>query len=153
MSDRTAENKDPALLKETVDQFEKVMSLERRLLQKSIEKLTAQLEELQADLSCREEALLVWERAIQTQVADNEKKLRLAKKQYESKPRASRPPAAGGGLDQITEGDEEEEEEEEEDEDPDVRALLPSARSVATLEEQLSAAFRQLQAMKNEARR
>ena len=42
---------------------------------------------------------------------------------YESKPRSSRPPAAGGGLDQITEGDEEEEEEDEEDDDPEVRAV------------------------------
>jgi hypothetical protein len=140
------EAKDAGLLKETVDQFEKVMSLERRLLQKSIEKLTAQHEELQADLACREEALLVWERAIQTEVASNAKKLQLAKKQYEQKSRA--PPRPAAGLGQITEGDEDEEEEDEEDDDdPVVRALLPEAEEVARLEERVKQAYRALQSL------
>jgi hypothetical protein len=141
------DTKDPGLLKETVDQFEKVMSLERRLLQKSIEKLTAQHEELQADLTCREEALLVWERAIQTERDSNSKKLQLAKKQYEASKSRTGPKAPAASLGQITEGDEEEEDEdaEEEDEDPVVRALMPQAEEVARLEERVKQAYRSMQ--------
>lgn len=110
------------LLQDTVDQFEKVINLERTLLRKSILKLERDLEEASTELGMKEEELIVWEEKLQQVQQDNETKLKLARQRlYSSKmrpgggPQDRRSPSAAvrgpSPLGFIAEGDEESEEE------------------------------------------
>jgi len=72
-----------ALLQNTVEQFEKVIDLERNLLRKSILKLEHDLNEVDTELDMKEEELLAWEEKLQRVQQDNEKKVQLAKNRIE----------------------------------------------------------------------
>mmetsp|Transcript_12462 Transcript_12462/g.20454 ORF Transcript_12462/g.20454 Transcript_12462/m.20454 type:complete len:504 (+) Transcript_12462:86-1597(+) len=117
------------LLQDTVDQFEKVIDLERTLLRKSIRKLEHDLEEVTTELSMKEEELVVWEQRVHQIQKDNEVKFSIAKsridkEKFRSNKRGRSVGSAGGGsrslgfiaeVDEapstIIEGDEEDEEE------------------------------------------
>lgn len=116
-----------SLLQDTVDQFEKVIDLERTLLRKSIRKHQRELEEVSTELAMKEEELGVWEQKVQQIQQDNEVKFCLAKARYDTakvKGHNGRNATASVGLnclgliaegeeDGIPEGDEEEEDEED----------------------------------------
>lgn len=73
-----------ALLQDTVDQFEKVIDLERSLLCKSISKLEHDLTETETQIGLKEEELMMWQGRLQQIQQDNELKLRLAKVRVDS---------------------------------------------------------------------
>mmetsp|Transcript_64057 Transcript_64057/g.118001 ORF Transcript_64057/g.118001 Transcript_64057/m.118001 type:complete len:416 (+) Transcript_64057:92-1339(+) len=97
------------LLQDTVDQFEKVVDLERVLLRKSILKLGNDLEEACTELGMKEEELMVWEQRIVQIQQDNEVKLRLAKSRLAGRQKGEGRSLAGSKgpvLSFIAEGDE-----------------------------------------------
>merc|ERR550532_2414890 len=113
-----------ALLQDTVDQFEKVIDLERNLLRKSIRKLEHDLEETETEVSMKEEELMVWEEKLQQIQQDNEVKLRLARVRtdgtrwrHKSESRHAASVRRASPLGGIAEGNEDSSEAEEEEEE------------------------------------
>jgi len=127
-----------AMLQDTVDQFEKVMGMERNLLCKSILKLKHDLEETETNVGMKEEELMVWEEKLQQIQQDNEVKLRLAKARtdsmkwrHASEGRQLTSKCNASPLGFIAEGNEDscdEDGEEEGDEDEEADAMSPQAR-------------------------
>lgn len=72
------------LLQDTVDQFEKVIEMERTVLRKSIAKHERDLEEVSTELAMKEEELAVWEERVQQIQKDNEIKFCLAKARFDT---------------------------------------------------------------------
>jgi len=124
-----------AMLQDTVEQFEKVMGLERNLLCKSILKLKHDLEETETNVGMKEEELMVWEEKLQQIQQDNEVKLRLAKARtdtmkyrHKSEGRQLTSKCNASPLGFIAEGNEdscEEDGEEEVEEDEEADAISP----------------------------
>jgi len=137
MQSRSPGTLDPlsvAMLQDTVEQFEKVMGLERNLLCKSILKLKNDLEETETNVGMKEEELMVWEEKLQQIQQDNEVKLRLAKARtdsmkwrHKSEGRQLTSKCNASPLGFIAEGNEDscEEDGEEADEEDDADAMSP----------------------------
>eukprot|EP00747_Dinoflagellata_sp_TGD_P126522 gnl/TRDRNA2_/TRDRNA2_174288_c0_seq1.p1 gnl/TRDRNA2_/TRDRNA2_174288_c0~~gnl/TRDRNA2_/TRDRNA2_174288_c0_seq1.p1 ORF type:complete len:443 (+),score=79.45 gnl/TRDRNA2_/TRDRNA2_174288_c0_seq1:160-1329(+) len=129
------------LLQNTVDQFEKVIDLERTLLRKSIGKLEHDLEEATTELSMKEDDLCLWEEKVQQVQQDNEVKLRIAKSRLESsrfRGRGASIPAhsRASPLGLIVEGDEgdlQEDEDEDEEDDDGAEACGPEVSATVEL--------------------
>mmetsp|Transcript_126749 Transcript_126749/g.253382 ORF Transcript_126749/g.253382 Transcript_126749/m.253382 type:complete len:338 (-) Transcript_126749:71-1084(-) len=127
-----------ALLQDTVDQFEKVIDLERNLLRKSIRKLEHDLEETETEVGMKEEELMVWEEKLQQIQQDNEVKLRLAKVRtdgtrwrHKSESRHAASVRRASPLGGIAEGNEDSSEAEEEEEDEEAGEVSPRGASAS----------------------
>jgi len=125
-----------ALLQDTVDQFEKVIDLERNLLRKSIRKLEHDLEETDTEVSMKEEELMVWEEKLQQIQQDNEVKLRLARVRtdgtrwrHKSESRHAASVRRASPLGGIAEGNEDSSEAEEEEEEEEAGEVSPRGAS------------------------
>jgi len=125
-----------ALLQDTVDQFEKVIDLERNLLRKSIRKLEHDLEETETEVGMKEEELMVWEEKLQQIQQDNEVKLRLAKVRtdgtrwrHKSDSRHAASVRRASPLGGIAEGNEDSSEGEEEEEEEEAGEVSPRGAS------------------------
>lgn len=136
------------LLQDTVDQFEKVIDLERTLLRKSIRKLENDLETVTTELSMKEDELIAWEQRVKTIQQDNENKFNIAKSRIDKdKFRAhkrGRSAGAGSGgrcLGFIAEVDEAptimEGDEEDEDDDVSRAQSAPSLNASPAIPEKL----------------
>lgn len=138
MAAQAGDAESATLLQDTVDQFEKVIDLERTLLRKSIRKLEHDLEEVSTELGMKEEELVVWEEKVQQIQQDNEVKLCLAKARFDSvkwrgRPKGRIAPAGGstslGLIAEVEEGDEGVAEGDEEEDDEAMEDLPPLERN------------------------
>lgn len=129
-----------SILQDTVQQFEKVITLERSLLRESIQKLGIELEEVSAVIEQKEEESILWEERIVQVRKDNVLKLQLVRARLcgDRGHRGRRGPVEASEdlrLDLIAEGSGGEEEEEDEDEEyrgDKAHDAAPSAASTST---------------------
>lgn len=127
------------LLQDTVDQFEKVIEMERTVLRKSIAKHERDLEEVSTELAMKEDELAVWQERVQQIQQDNEIKFCLAKARFDSakfkaKGRNAASSTGANALSFIAEGDEPDcfaEGDEDEDEDEEVDIVTAAASQAA----------------------
>jgi len=121
LQEATIRNNSASLLQDTVDQFEKVIDLERSLLRKSIVKLAHDLEETTTELGLKEEELVIWEQRVQQVRQDNDRKLQIARARTSDRgarrPRGGEAPTKARGAAPL--GGIAEDDEEEDDEDAD----------------------------------